>query len=170
MKRITIVLMLVMIFVAGCNKNDILSEMSENMEIDVSNGTIVNDTDSHGGFHGDGLRVAQISFDDDTILEEIENSDHWSTMPLSENITALVYGIAYEEENSEKSVGPYLTDEEGKTVIPEIQNGYYYFYDRHPECKEPYEDMDVLGRGSFNFILALYDTDNKVLYYVEFDT
>ena len=62
------------------------------------------------------------------------------------------------------------TDENGDTIIPDIQNGYYYFYDRHSESTEPYNDEDVLSRASFNFTLALYDSDNNVLYYVEFDT
>lgn len=166
MRRVSILLLFMLLLLSGCSKGDIQKDISENIEIDVNKGTVLTEADSHGGFHGDGITMTQISFDDGTVLDAIENNDHWNRVPLSKNITALVYGI--DEETS--SIGPYLTDENGNTIIPEIQNGYYYFYDRHSESKDPYSDEDVLGRASFNFTLALYDSDNNVLYYVEFDT
>lgn len=166
MRRI-IVLMLLMIFsLVGCGKKDIQSDISESLGIDVSKGTVNTDFDSHGGFHGDGMLFQQISFEDSKLSDEIKDNDGWKPMPLSQNMEALVYGI----EEATSSIGPYLTDESGDTIIPEIQNGYYYFYDRHSESKAPYSDDDILNRASFNFTLALYDSDNHVLYYVEFDT
>ena len=126
--------------------------------IDVSKGTVLTDSDSHGGFHGDGMMFQQISFEDSELSDEIKDNGSWNPMPLSENIEALVYGI----KEGPSSIGPYLTDESGDTIIPDIQNGYYYFYNRHSESETPYSDVDVLGRASFNFILALYDCDNHV--------
>ena len=165
MRRI-IVLMLLMIFsLVGCGKKDIQSDISESLGIDVR-GTVLMDSDSHGGFHGDGMLFQQISFEDSKLTDEIKDNDGWKPMPLSQNMEALVYGI----EVDTSSIGPYLTDESGDTIIPDIQNGYYYFYDRHSESKDPFSDKDILNRASFNFTLALYDSDNHVLYYVEFDT
>ena len=162
-----LVLLLLMIFsLVGCGKKDIQSDISGNIGIDVSRGTVLTDSDSHGGFHGDGMTFQQISFEDSELSDEIKDNGSWKKMPLSQNIEALVYGI--EEDTS--SIGPYVTDENGDTIIPDIQNGYYYFYDRHSESTEPYNDKDVLNRASFNFTLAVYDSDNHVLYYVEFDT
>ena len=165
--RRMMVLMLLMIFsLVGCGKKDIQSNISESLEIDVSKGTVLTNSDSHGGFHGDGMLFQQISFEDSKLSDEIKDNDSWKPMPLSQNMEALVYGI----EEGTSSIGPYLTDESGNTIIPDIQNGYYYFYDRHSETKDPYSDKDILDRASFNFTLALYDSDNHVLYYVEFDT
>ena len=165
MKRI--VLLLLMIFsLVGYGKKDIQSDISNSIGIDVTKGTVMTDSDSYGGFHGDGMMFQQISFEDSKLSDEIKDNGSWKPMPLSQNIKALVYGI--EEDTS--SIGPYLTDENGDTIIPDIQNGYYYFYDRHSESTEPYNDKDVLNRYSFNFTLAVYDSDNHVLYYVEFDT
>lgn len=159
--------MLLMIFsLVGCGKKDIQSDISESLGIDVRKGNVLMDSDSHGGFHGDGMLFQQISFEDSKFSDEIKDNDGWKPMPLSQNMEALVYGI----EVDTSSIGPYLTDESGDTIIPDIQNGYYYFYDRHSESKDPFSDKDILNRASFNFTLALYDSDNRVLYYVEFDT
>lgn len=161
-----VLLLLIIFSLAGCGKKDTQSDISDSIGIDVSKGTVLTDSDSHGGFHGDGMMFQQITFEDSKLLDEIKDNGSWKTMPLSQNIEARVYGV--EEDTSR--IGPYLTDESGDTIIPNIQNGYYYFYDRHSESKEPYNDEDVLNRASFNFTLAVYDSDNHVLYYVEFDT
>lgn len=146
----------------GCGKKDIQSDISDSIGIDVSKGTVLTDSDSHG----DGMLFQQISFEDGEVSIEIKDNGNWNPLPLSENIEALVYGI----EEGTSIIGPYLTDENGDTILPDIQNGYYFFYDRHSESETPYSDEDVLSRASFNFTLALYDCDNHVLYYVEFDT
>ena len=54
--------------------------------------------------------------------------------------------------------------------IPQIENGYYYFYDRHDEATDPYDDSEFLARFSFNFTLAIYDSDTNTLYLCEYDT
>lgn len=166
MRRI-IVLMLLMIFsLVGCGEKDIQGDISESLGIDVRKGTVLMDSDSHGGFHGDGMLFQKILFEDSKFSDEIKDNDGWKPMPLSKNMEALVYGI----EEATSRIGPYLTDESGDTIVPDIQNGYYYFYDRHSESKDPYSDKDIFNRASFNFTLAIYDFDNHVLYYVEFDT
>ena len=62
--------------------------------------------------------------------------------------------------------GPYLTDEEGDLLVPEIREGWYRLIDRHAEAGK----TDLLSRASLNFTLALYDTDTDTLYYFEMDT
>ena len=166
MRRIIVLILLMIFSLVGCGKKDIQSDISESLGIDVRKGNVLMDSDSHGGFHGDGMLFQQISFEDSKFSDEIKDNDGWKPMPLSQNMEALVYGI----EVDTSSIGPYLTDESGDTIIPDIQNGYYYFYDRHSESKDPFSDKDILNRASFNFTLALYDSDNRVLYYVEFDT
>lgn len=161
-----VLLLLIIFSLVGCGKKDIQSDISDSIGIDVSKGTVLTDSDSHGGFHGDGMMFQQILFEDSDLSDEIKDNGNWNPMPLSENIEALVYGI----EEGTSSIGPFLTDESGDPIIPDIQNGYYYFYDRHSESKEPLSDEDVLSRASFNFTLAVYDSDDHILYYVEFDT
>lgn len=57
-----------------------------------------------------------------------------------------------------------------KYSIPEINNGYYYFLDRHLEAKNKHDDTDLNNRYSRNFSLAIYDADNKIIYFYEMDT
>ena len=62
--------------------------------------------------------------------------------------------------------GPYLTGEEWDPLVPEIREGYYRLIDRHAQAGE----SDILDRHSFNFTLALYDTETDTLYFCELDT
>lgn len=110
-----------------------------------------------------------LSFDEEEaggLKAQMEGRQGWHPLPLSENAGILVYGYDTEE----MQTGPYLCDEQGQGVIPQIQNGYYYFYDRQSESTDAYDDTDVFDRGSYNFTLAVYDSDMDMLYYVEFDT
>lgn len=54
--------------------------------------------------------------------------------------------------------------------IPEIQDGYYYFYDRHSESTNPYDDSELFQRFSFNFTFAIYDQSSNQIYLIEYDT
>lgn len=115
MKKIVLLLLMILSLV-GCGKKDIQSDISDSLGIDVSKGTVLTDSDSRGGFHGDGMMFQQITFEDSMLSDEIKDNDSWKPLPLSQNIEALVYGI--EEDTS--SIGPYLTDENGDTIIPDI--------------------------------------------------
>ena len=116
---------------------------------------------THGGFHGDGVSCTALQFSDDTVLEEIKNSSNWKEFPLDETVQAIVYGISEDT----YSIGPYLTDDEGNAIVPDIQNGYYLLIDRQID-----QEMDILSRASFNLTVALYDTDTNILYICELDT
>ena len=78
----------------------------------------VDNFDSHGGFHGDGILFQKLSFEDDEVLEEIKGNLNWKSLPLSRSIEALVYGIKEETEDSVHIRGPYLTDENGASYLP----------------------------------------------------
>ena len=77
--------------------------------------------------------------------------------------------LLYGQESDEKKEGPYFTDEEGKPLIPEIEKGYYWLKDRQAEPGMA-AGADILHRGSFNFSVAVYDADGRILYYGEMDT
>ena len=143
-----------------------LREISEALGADVTEGNVVESEDSHGGFHGDGMTFVVLHFDEGGLADQLEGLAGWHPLPLSENTEALAYGRDTEDGRR----GPYLCDDEGQPVFPEIQNGYYYFCDRHTESKDVYDDGDVFERSSYNFTMAIYDIDTDRMYYVEFDT
>lgn len=113
--------------------------------------------DSHGGFHGDGTTFYRLEFPDDSAVDSIKKNKNWKELPLTDNLTTLAGFI--ERDN-----------DWGNPLIPQVENGYYCFIDRHSESRDKKDDTDVLNRCSYNFTIAVYDTDSNILYYGEEDT
>lgn len=132
--------------------------IEESLGVDISEAVIVTSYDDHSGFHGDGTMYAVLEFQDDTTEQLISNPGGWQSLPLTENLQTLIYGTRSET----ASVGPYI----GVTV-PRVEQGYWYFYDRYGDT---WEDADVLDWGSFNYTIAIYDSEEDRLYYCEYDT
>lgn len=158
-------LFLVLFILAGCHGNA-HDDISKALGIDVSKGIEIEMQDSHGGFHGDGMTFVALRFPNDSLQAQIAEQEHWDQLPLSENLTALAYGLSTDTH----SVSPHLTDKRGNPVMPKIENGYYYFFDRQANIGSEHDDRDVFSRASYNFIFAIYDKDTNILYYVKFDT
>ena len=116
--------------------------------------TVVEERDTHGGFLGDGsyYLILDCSSNTDAALNIVAN---WNPLPLSENLSLIMYGN-------------YGLSEEAH--MPAIENGYYCFEDRHSEANDASDDSELFSRASFNFSLAVYDSDTNRLYYFEFDT
>lgn len=123
--------------------------------IDLSAGELVSTYDDHGGFLGDGTTCTIIQFPDDALLEEIEAAGTWQAFPPDEAVNQLLYGN-------------YLDNTETQEpFVPPIEKGYYLLKDRNTHAAE---QPNIMTRGSFNFDLAVYDTDNRTLYYLVLDT
>ena len=144
-------------------KDDISETQRTVLGINISSGTIITDTDSHGWF-GDGITFLEVAFEDESCLNQIKGNSSWKQLPVSYPVDALLYGT----QNGSSSIGPYVT-EGGKKLFPKAETGYYYFKDRHSGAGNQ-GSKDVVNRHSFNFTVALYDEDTRTLYYCEFDT
>ena len=135
--------------------------------IDVRSAEVVSDTDSHGGFLGDGERVAVLKFSDESVEKEIEASPDWLPLPASDGVAAVIWGVEYENESGVYGVGPFTLAE-----IPKVENGWYCYCDRSPEgyalSGDPYAYPDFTP--PLNFTFAVYDADEDILYYVESDS
>ena len=169
MKRLFCILFCIcMLYMVGCSKSgSITNEISENIGVDLGNVEYVTRIDTHGGFHGDGSTIISMQLPSESVLEQIQNNTSWNSLPLTENLTAVLYGIT--EGNS--TIGPYITvDDTRNPAVPEITNGYYFFLDRHSQSTDSRDDTNVLSRASFNLTIAIYDCDTEMLYYLEFDT
>lgn len=161
---ITWILLVFIVSMTACGAKSAQDIVSETLDIDVSSGSEVSNYDTHSG-NGDGTSCIVLSFDDDTVLKEIESNTRWKAFPLGETVKILVYGI--EDETSK--TGPFLNDGDGNPLVPEIQRGYYLLIDRQAE-KGKATGADILHRGSFNFSLGLYDADTDTLYFCQLDT
>lgn len=154
MKKIALFVLCFIIFFgcSGCGNEENYAGFSRN------DFTVVEEKDTHGGFHGDGtyLLVLDCSKNKETAQELVKD---WKELPLSDSLHTILYGS--------DTYGSLLAEE---TNIPEVTNGYYYFCDRHVESTDSSDDTNLFTRASFNFTLAVYDSDTDRLYYVEFDT
>lgn len=148
--------------------------LSSALDVDVSKGEITKSSDTHGGFLGDGCLFMTLDFDDEdgqTLAARLNENSARSSLPLTENLSILLYGISGSSSSvGPYSVGPYITDSDGNGLFPTVENGYSCFIDRYSDTTDPKDDTEVLSRYSFNFTIALYDTDSNQLSYCEFDT
>ena len=153
----------------ACSSSNPIEDISETLGVDLSSATILQNMNSHGGFHGDGDTYVKAAFTDDegkSFVKELENTTGWSKSPLTDNLNIIVYG----KRSATEIVGPYVANDNGETYFPFVSNGYYFFLDRHNESKNIKDDTNLLKRASFNFTIAIYDIDNHILHYYELDT
>ena len=115
---------------------------------------LLHETDTIGWF-GDGYILSELECSDESVLNDIMNDEHWKRLPLSENM----HRFFYEDYHFPNDL-----------PIPVIKEGYYFFYDRHDQAKDPYDDAELYDRASFNFTFAIYDTKENKLYVCEFNT
>ncbi len=167
LKYAVLIIILLMIFIMSVScysSGSVNTQISKSLKIEIPAALIIEYEDSHGGFHGDGSTYAKIKLDGkgtEKAILEIKKS--WKSLPLSENLSLIMYGGM--RDNIE-----YIYNFADKFKIPHIENGYWLFIDRHSKSINNYDDTDLFNRNSFNFTLALYDADEKILYYIEFDT
>ena len=172
MRKICLYVMMasfITLIVTACLTGNSIKDISQTLNVDVSNAIILQNLDSHGGFHGDGSTYIEMEFGDDeniVFVEELENNTSWSKLPLTDNLNIAVYG----KKTISESIGPFVINDKGDACFPLVDNGYYFFLDRNSESKDEKDDTNLLNRNSFNFTVAIYDIDKKVLHYYELDT
>lgn len=116
--------------------------------IDLPDYECVAETDTRGGFHGDGELIYIFRFNQENgrIAEEkICGSAEWSPLPMD----GVLYGLVYEHF-------------EGN--VPHVLNGYYFFYDfKH----KTYDAGEVENDYSYDFAVGLFDSSENIAYYYE---
>lgn len=106
--------------------------------------------------NGDGIIYKEYELSEDEmkdIISQIETNTHWRNEVSDE----LKDFISFDE-----FYGIY-----------EVENGYSFFKDRHPDAKGDiyrYNKARIRGRGSVDVTVAVLDVDNKKLYYLVWDT
>ena len=154
MKKILSIFILCLI--VGCSLENKQGTILKRMEINDSKCKIEKDIDNHKGFLGDGDYFAKIN------CSKINLSKNWKKLPLSDSLNQIVQ---MEQCDADGCKNIYK-----KFSIPNIKNGYYYFLDRHNESKNKHDDTDLNNRSSWNFTLAILDSDTNTIYYYELDT
>lgn len=114
--------------------------------LDISGAEVISDTDSHGGWLGDGERFMIVKFNETPSVFP----DGWRPLPADSGTVRAIWGT--EDENGR--YGPYILAE-----IPRVTSGMYCFADRSPD-----------GHHYLNLTAAVYDFDTDMLYYVVMDS
>ena len=159
MKRILYVatILICFVFLFGCTNTQ--KTLDEEFEFSKDDFVVIEELDTHGGFHGDGAYYLTLdcSKNQEKVNELIKD---WKPLPLTENLNEALY---------ERHYGAY----EEKS-LPKIENGFYKFIDRHREASNEginaSDDSNIFNRHSYNYTIAIYDLDTQMMYYFEFDT
>lgn len=117
----------------------------------------VTTVETHGGFHGDGETYYSFVYSEENggkLFNQLSENKLWRKTPLDATVKLLACG----------------SDEYSSVFnIPDVQNGYYFFYDEQTKSFAPPAGY-MENSYSYNFRIAVYDADNYVLYYCELDT
>lgn len=160
--KLTAIFLAAAILLTGCFSGNDRRQAEKTLGISLENAEELSHSDDHGGFHGDGTLSICWEFPDDSLEEVLKTAPHWKPLPLTEELEHVFYLNVYG--------GPKLYGENGEQLLPDVENGYYFFFDRHSESKDPYDASETADRYSYNFTAAVYDADSNRLYYTEFDT
>lgn len=113
--------------------------------------------DTHAGFHMDGEVYARVYFSNGQakrFIKKIKENEHWNNLPMD---------AEFQEEVTIDKYGDNME-------LPIIENGYWFFLDRHSEAINKYDEKAIYDRYSYNYTVAIFDTDTNILYYYELDT
>ena len=158
-------------FYAGWKQGE-RAEHSEKTGLSLRHARLISETDTHGGFHGDGLALFVYGLEDDSMLEEIKNSPEWKSLPFGKMEEVFLYGVhAVEEDGMERQDGPYFVfNNQREPIVPRIENGFVKVIDRHSEGNGQTDCETIFERASINLTVMIYDTDEKLLYICDMDT
>lgn len=166
MKKIFIVIVALLIIpLFGCSRDNdesIFYNIGLN-KVENENIKLITKKERKSSFNGDGEDFYAYEIkNSNKIIKQIKEKKDWKKLPLSENISNIVYG--------NNGYSPFIIDKEGNKLIPYIKNGYYYFYNTSEDAKDKTADTYLKNSYSYNFIIAIFDTDTNMLYYAKLDT
>ena len=80
---------LMLFTLTACGSEDPAEEISRALHIDVSAGEEISSSDTHGGFHGDGISCVALQFPDSQVADAIAANAAWTPLPLDETAQAM---------------------------------------------------------------------------------
>ena len=154
---------LVQLFAGGWGEQ---ASLPQELGLDGTLGKTAAFWDDHGGFHGDGTAYWEIAFSPEeaaALEKSLQGAQGWQPLPVDGDAQALLYGAERQGHYS----GPYLTGQDGEALLPPVEEGYWFFYNKQTDS---YTAAGALTQPSLNFIAAVYDSRTRTLYCGELDT
>ena len=171
----TVLAVSMMASLTGCTSSD-KKEVEEKLQIDLTEANVLSKADSHGGFNGDGTLVISYDCSAAPLNVQLDELKKWQKFPIANVTKRLIVGKVPSQDE------PIFTNEDGSHILPDIENGYYFFEDSTPreyrrtgqkEQELQVAEGVVIVEDDYiplNFVFAIYDTDNNILYYVKADS
>ncbi len=145
MKKVIAAVLIAAIMLCACGNLPSTQDMvGKNLDLDLSMAEVIIESDTHGGFHGDGETVIQLRVGD--ISEQIKGKPGWNETPVADEL--LPYTLRF--------------------GAP--QDVYWYFFDRHREAEDRYDPTAISGRFSYNYTFAFYEPESGILTFYKLDT
>ncbi len=137
----------VFLLLSAC-RGDRAAYVSELTGLDLPRPLSVTETDSHGGFHGDGKLAVKLTFDPaeaEDLTAQAREAGWTSTAHLvAGELVRTAYDWAVQDEAA---------------AFPQTGEGWLWFRDRGSR-----------PGWAYNYSLALWDSEGATLYYLELDT
>ena len=153
-----LILLSMWIFFYKGNEDNPVGRIENGLNIKIINKDVKQDIDTHKFPNGDGERFIEIDCNRNT--EELKENleEYYPKLPLPKELENLVYNE--------------LNGMELGSKIPKVDNGYYYFIDRHADNLEGENDNfeKIVKRNSYNFTLVIYNLDTNMIYHYQLDT
>ena len=114
----------------GCSPPPPPRQVERGLGLDLPPAVHVSYSESHGGFHGDGATVITLHYTAQTgeRVEAILEEAGWRELPATDNLRLVMEGG--------------LSDE---LALPDLDDGLWYFYDRHSQSTDPADDSSSLS-------------------------
>lgn len=118
---------------------------------------VIEYSDDHGGFHGDGATRITVKLDErqtEMLRQRIYERSDWHKLPAEGDVSDAMAMIELKSARH-------------------VQRGFCYFRDLQQAWYNrtiPGRDTPFFQRCSFNFVVAVFDTDGRILYIYNIDT
>lgn len=177
MKRLLTIIAISMLILDGCTSVSVKISNSNSQKNDYldlvglsipKESKILESSDTHRGFHGDGDYYEVIQLDEKIVKsfeKEALKTGKWNKLPMGKEINLFIFGYEKKDSNSSyKYVG------HGKQIPDNIKNGIYYFRDKYVEQYPDEKNINILIRPAYNFVFSILDLDTGKLYILESDS
>ena len=134
-------------------------QISIDLQLNVKSASVLYEKDTHGGFLGDGTTLVALQLRETAMAAKLAEQPNWRALPLPEILYKEVYDNFF------------FRSEEGDPLVQPVENGYYFFLDRHSMAEDIFDPSGLMEeRYSSNYTIGIYDADENILYYLELDT
>lgn len=154
-RHIIITIMILFLGIYIKDYNSIYKKIARDLRVHIPRSLKFEYEDTHGGFFGDGITLAEANLNSEQINNIIKKSGtSWIKTPMPSEIRAKIYNRKLHDDKNDFSYS--------HTGISEIENGYWIFKDRTPEGH--YSDI------TRNYSVGIIDLNTSILYYIKFDS